>query len=381
MLVAAVPLPDSGVAEAAAPCTAYQVRTTGHGGLSTLLRVQSPSWEPVSQRQLDFAVNAIGFSRARGLTYGIASRGRSGPFRHVAHVVTIDDQGQVADLGPVRTTGPVRLPYSGFLDAYAGAATGNRLYLRDDSTLYTVDINPSSPTFLGVLASVRMRPSWPVEGVDDFAVDDADGQLYGVSSSGPLNGILVRINPSTGAVTQLPTSPALPGTSTYGAVVIDSARNMYALNNNWHGQSKVFRIALDGSGATQEVARGPALVTTDGAGCLVAPQSPPPPPPPPPRPTPRPTPPPPAPSRTTTPVPPTVTTSPPVEPTPTTPAPTTPPSPTPKPKSKPLAVSNLKKEEAEPTSITPTRKWAVATVVLVMMGTGAAAAAYRNRKA
>ncbi|MCP3801677.1 hypothetical protein NLX83_20655 [Allokutzneria sp. A3M-2-11 16] len=371
VLVAVVPLPDG---EAAPPvCTAYQVRTTGHGSLSTLLRVQSPSWNPVSQRQLDFAVNAIGFARSQGLTYGIASRDRSGPFRHIAHVVTIDNQGRVTDLGPVRKTGPVRLPHSGFLDAYAGAASGNRLYLRDDSTLYALDINPSSPTFLGVLSAVRMRPSWPVEGVDDFAVNEADGQLYGVSSSGPLHGILVRINPSTGAVTKLPTHPELPGWSSYGAVVIDSARNMYALNNNSHGASRVFHISLDGSGATREVAQGPRVVAADGAGCLAAPPSPPPPPPPPkPTPTtPRPTP------TTTTTAPPT--TTPPVT---TEPPPTTapPPAPPPKPKSKPLPVSDLKKKEVAQTSLTPARKWTMATVIMVMMGAGTAAAAYRNRR-
>ncbi|GAA4007172.1 hypothetical protein GCM10022247_31430 [Allokutzneria multivorans] len=378
VLVVSVPLPDGqDSAEAAPPlCTAYQVSTASGGSLSTLLRVQSPSWNPVSQRQLDFAVNAIGFARSQGLTYGIASRGRSGPFRHVAHVVTIDNQGRATDLGPVRTTGPVRLPHSGFLDTYAGAVSGSRLYLRDDSTLYALDINPASPTFLGVLSSVRMRPSWPVEGVDDFAVNEADGQLYGVSSSGPLHGILVRINPSTGAVTQLPTHPALPGSSTYGAVVIDSARTMYALNNNTHGASRVFQISLDGSGATREVAQGPRLVATDAAGCLAAPPSPPPPPPPPPPPTttkPRPT--------TTTTAPPTTTTTTPpptTEPPPPTTAP--PPAPPPKPKSKPLPVTDLKKEEVAQSSITPTRKWAIATVVMVMMGAGSAAAAYRNRR-
>ncbi|WP_420838671.1 DUF6923 family protein [Crossiella equi] len=256
-------------AEAASVCSAYQVRATSHGGLSTLLRVDLPSGQPTRAPQpLGVAVNSIGYAQPQGLIYGIASRGSGGTFRDGGHVVAIDMAGKLTDLGPVKRTGPVPVPWSGLVDARAGAVVGTRLYVREWEKLYAIDIDPRSPNYLALVHSVRLDWHWLGEDVDDFAYNPADGKLYGISNTGHGHGTLVTIDPVSGKVKKVRVLQQLPGSETYGAVVLDPADGgLWVLNNEHRRASRLYRIQL-GSNEVTEVATGPKLVSTDGAGCL-----------------------------------------------------------------------------------------------------------------
>ncbi|HEY0697973.1 MAG TPA: hypothetical protein VGD43_09200 [Micromonospora sp.] len=242
-----------------------QVRSSHLGGPSTLLRVTLPSGTAVPVRKLDHHVNAIGYAVGQHRVYGIATRTGLLPIGRKTQVVTLDAEGRMVELGPVRGTGPVPVPADGLADATAGAVAGARLHLRDGGSLYTVDVNPASPSYLGILRRVRLFPAHPARTVDDFAANPTDGLLYGVASTH--GGQIVRIDPTTGRVRTVPAPRGLPNGSRYGSVVLDG-RTLYVTNNRVGHHSRLYRLALDGSGTVTELATGPASATSDAAGCL-----------------------------------------------------------------------------------------------------------------
>ncbi|MFS8101638.1 hypothetical protein LFM09_31380 [Lentzea alba] len=313
--------------------------------------------------RLDYAVNALGYSAALGRLVGLTAKGHHW-WKNPSHVVLIDTKGVVNDLGPVdahwfRTD-----------DVSAGAVVGTTFYVRDGARLHAIDIDPKSASYLKIVRTVVL--DWPALALDDFT--SVNGKLTGVSAAGWGPGEVVSFDPVSGRVLSKAEIPALPGKSTYGSVVIDSAGTVYATNNGYHGRSRVYRIA---GGVAVELSQGPQMNMIDGAGCLPTPMPPrveppaprpevPPPPPPPAPPAPKPT----------TPAPAPVAPPPPV---PTTTSPSVPPQPV------PVKAARQRPEprkdlplEAETTPLTKPRKWAMVTIILVMLGAGAAAARARG---
>ncbi|HUQ54027.1 MAG TPA: hypothetical protein VM306_00065 [Lentzea sp.] len=309
----------------------------------------------------------MGYSSALGRLVGLTSRGHHW-WKNPSHVVLIDTKGAVNDLGPVdahwfRTD-----------DVSAGAVVGTTFYVRDHALLHAIDIDPASPSYLKIVRTVVL--GWPALTLDDFAPDPVSGKLTGVSAAGHGPGEVVTFDPATGRVLARTEIAGLPGKSTYGAAVIDPAGTVYAVNNGYKGRSRVYRIA--GTSAV-ELSSGEQMGMIDAAGCLPKPM--------PPRvdpPAPRPEVPlPPAPAPAPAPVPVPVQ-APAVAPV-VTPPPVvaTPPSVAPQPV--PVRAARQKSEpredlspEAESTPLTKSRKWAMVTIVLVMLGAGAAAARARG---
>ncbi|HEY4455201.1 MAG TPA: hypothetical protein VGN81_12875 [Pseudonocardiaceae bacterium] len=313
--------------------------------------------------QLGPAVNGIGYAAQQNQVYGIAARGGG-------HLVRISTQGALSDLGQVRGAG------GGLGDAVAGAVLGSDLYVRADDTLFAIGVDPSSSQFGAVTRSVGLRPEWLADDVDDFAVDTANGLLYGLRGDA-----VVSIDPNSGAVREVRVVPGLPGWADYGSVVL-SGQTMYAIADDVSGQSRLYRIPLDGSGPAALTANWSAAEVTDLAGCLATPTPPTTPPPPPPTTTHRPPPPPPT-TSTTTPkpvpaqvIPPTTTTIPPT----TTTVPPPPPV-LPKPTSAPavLPQAQLLAQPSHEERNTE-RRWALTTVVIVFGG-GAVAARRASARA
>ncbi|SFR23671.1 hypothetical protein SAMN04488564_10794 [Lentzea waywayandensis] len=355
----------SAVAQAALPnCDAYQVRSSHRGDFSTFTKVDVSSGGVTEVARLDYAVNALGYSATLGRLVGLTSKGHHW-WKNPSHVVLIDTKGVVNDLGPVdahwfRTD-----------DVSAGAVVGTTFYVRDTARLHAVDIDPASPSYLKIVRTVVL--DWPALTLDDFTADPATGKLTGVSAAGWGPGEVVSFDPVTGRVLSRTEIAGLPGKSTYGAVLIDAAGTVYAINNGYNGYSRVYRA----TGTTAvELSTGPQMGLIDAAGCLPNPMPPrveppaprpevPPPPPPapgvPPAPAPAPVP---------------VVRQPPVA--------TTPPSSV-APQPVPVRAARQRTEprqelaaDPETTPLTKSRKWAVVTVILVMFGAGAAAARARG---
>jgi uncharacterized protein DUF6923 len=362
LLVLSAPFTSAVAHAAPANCDAFQVRPSYRGALSMLTKLDVSSGGVTEVARLDYAVNALGYSAALGRLVGLTSKGHHW-WKNPSHVVLIDTKGAVNDLGPVdahwfRTD-----------DVSAGAVVGTTFYVRDNARLHAIDIDPKSASYLKIVRTVVL--DWPALALDDFTVNPANGKLTGVSAAGGGPGEVVSFDPASGRVLSRTEAAALPGKSTYGAVVIDSAGTVYAVNNGYKHRSRVYRV----SGAVAvELSQGPQMGMIDGAGCLPTPM--------PPRvepPAPRPEVPPPPPASKPPPVPVPAPVVPPPPVTTTTTPPSVPPQPVPvrAARQKPEPRKDLP-PEAETTPLTKSRKWAMVTIILVMLGASAAAARARG---
>ncbi|WBQ08133.1 DUF6923 family protein [Kribbella sp. CA-293567] len=408
----------AGSSEAADQCSMLQFQTRGHHSPSRLARIELPSGRSTDLGRLDYQINAAGYARDQDLVYGIATHDKSGWLRRRPVLVTVDRRGAVTELGPVR------VGVGGVADPTAGAVAGSRLYLRDGHRLYTMEIGPRSTAYKQVLKVVQLSPLLPALSVDDFAMDQGSGLLYGLSTQGPRT-LVVSMDPQRGKVKVVATVRGLSGNDSYSSVVM-SGGLLYAVRTGFGPRSRLYRITLDGSAT--ELAALPAMTSSDAAGCLSTPPPPPPPPPtptptpPPPKPTPTPTPKPkpkppkPDPTPTITPKPtptpaprpsprvtprptPTLTPSPTPTPTPTQapalevppppiPRPTTPvPSPLPRPRPvqpSPTDITIAPQTAAAPVvadrSVQVLRRWSLATLLIVLTGGAAMAAQRRMRR-
>ncbi len=274
--------PPSAESPAAAPrgCTILQAENVREGAPTTLRLLALPSGTTRRLTQAGYWINAMGYSAAQDVVYGVADGTRAGRYNYGAHAVRIDAAGVVTDLGVIGRAGARRPVWSLVTGATAGAIDGDRWYVRQGSDLYTVDIRPGGPDYLRVVHRTALRPVSLAVGVDDFAFDPADGLLYGVSVTSYGDSRVVTLDPATGKVAVVP-GLEFPRGGAYGAVVLGPGA-LYATANQDGQRSVTYRLPRDGSGQAVEVASGPPLVSSDAAGCYTEAAPPPPPPPPPP---------------------------------------------------------------------------------------------------
>ncbi|GHG10238.1 MULTISPECIES: DUF6923 family protein [Amycolatopsis] len=258
-------------------CTILQAENERTGAPTTLRRLSLPGGVTQRVSQAGYWINAMGYSAAQGVVYGVADGTRAGRY-HGAHAVRIDAAGVVTDLGVIGRAGTPHPVWSPVTGATAGAIDGDRWYVRQGSDLYTVDIDPGDADYLRVVHRTALRPVSLAVGVDDFAVDPADGLLYGVSATSHGGSSVVTIDPASGKVAVVP-GLRFPEGGAYGSVVLASGV-LYATANHYGQRSVTFRLPRDGSGPATEVATGPPLVSGDAAGCIAEAPTPPPPPPP-----------------------------------------------------------------------------------------------------
>ncbi|MEV4147406.1 hypothetical protein AB0J40_27320 [Amycolatopsis sp. NPDC049691] len=254
-------------------CTILQAENEREGAPTTLRLLSLPDGTTKRLTQAGYWINAMGYSAAQGVVYGVADGTRQGRYDHGAHAVRIDASGAVTDLGVVGRAGARRPVWSQVTGATAGAIDGNRWYVRQDSDLYTVDIDPASADYVRVVRRTALRPVSLAVGVDDFAYDPASGLLYGVSTTSRGDGSVVTLDPATGKVAVVP-GLRFPRGGAYGSVVL-APDAIYATANRDGHRSVTYGLPRDGSGPAVELSTGPALVSGDAAGCF-AEQAPPP---------------------------------------------------------------------------------------------------------
>lgn len=384
--------PPSVRTPAAAPagCTILQAENVREGAPTTLRLLALPAGTTRRVTQAGYWINALGYSTAQDVVYGVADGTRAGRYNDGAHAVRIDAAGAVTDLGVIGRAGARRPVWSLVTGATAGAIDGDRWYVRQGSDLYTVDIDPAGTDYLRVVHRTALRPVSLAVDVDDFAFDPADGLLYGVSATSHGDSPVVTLDPATGKVAVVP-GLGFPRGGAYGSVVLAPGA-IYATANRQGQRSVTYRLPRDGSDQAVEVASGPPLVSSDAAGCYAEAVPPPPPPstspsPPPNPPEPSPTPEPPPPSQpppVEQPVvlPPSPSPSPTPTPRATVPVPSTPEPPPSPPPASPLVRPTKKAEIVASDTGKRTqekRRWGLTALILVLGGGAAAGHVRRHR--
>lgn len=271
--------PPSAKEPAHAPggCTVLQAENERDGAPTTLRLLSLPGGVTRRVSQAGYWINAMGYSAAQGVIYGVADGTRAGRYPG-AHAVRIDTAGVVTDLGVIGRAGARKPVWSPVTGATAGAIDGDRWYVRQGSDLYTVDIDPAAPDYVRVVHRTALRPVSLAVGVDDFAFDPADGLLHGVSATSRGDSSVVTLDPSSGKVVVVP-GLKFPEGGAYGSVVLAPGA-IYATANRAGQRSVTYRLPRDGSGPATEVASGRPLVSGDAAGCFAEAPAPLPPPPP-----------------------------------------------------------------------------------------------------
>ncbi|UVS77400.1 DUF6923 family protein [Actinokineospora sp. UTMC 2448] len=244
----------SGAGEAAPAayptCSVLRVAATGAGS-STLYEVDLASGAMSRVRALDRRVDAIGYHKGQGLVYGVSG----------SHVVSLTREGTLRDLG--------RVPQ--VHGASGGAVLGDLLVVRVGRHLRSVSIDPDSPRFLTVVASVRLWPAALPRTVDDF--DARGGLLYGVSTHTRYYGHVVTIDPRSGRVKHVHTR-RLPGGWTYGSAALGPDGALFAASNRTHAwtggpaRSRLIRVEPRRGAVPVEIAAWPVATHTDMTGCL-----------------------------------------------------------------------------------------------------------------
>lgn len=153
---------------------------------------------------------------------------------------------------------------------YVGDININGMYYLKGggSTYYSIDLNPSSSTYLDYVDSHTLSKNIKIH---DWAFNAADGKLYTVEKG---TNHLYRVTAATGAVEDLGEVPVLTGFNyTYGAVYFDVDGNFYVSANQTGSVYKISRVQEVQSGimTSNIFAFGPSSSSNDGARCPVAP--------------------------------------------------------------------------------------------------------------
>lgn len=153
---------------------------------------------------------------------------------------------------------------------YVGDINADGIYYfrAGGSTYYSIDLNPSSDTYLKFLGAQTLSQNISIH---DWAFNAVDNKLYAVTKN---TNKLYRITPETGSLEELGEVPILSGLKyTYGAVYFDASGNFY-VSANQSGSvyiiNEVQNIS-EGNIRANIFAYGPASASNDGARCPTAP--------------------------------------------------------------------------------------------------------------
>lgn len=201
---------------------------------------------------MENSINGIGFRQQDGYIWG---------WNNVTNLLVRVGAGGVAD-SPYPTP-PTGLPAG--IDFYTADVSSAGIYVgMETNRLWSIDVTTNTvvggPITLG--ASIGT----------DMAFNPLDGNLYSVRSA---DGEVLRINPTTGAVTPIGISLPIGGSGGFGAVFFDNQGTLYAYkSDSTAGPGVIYRVFNpNGSGtlAYDVLATSLTASSLDGARCPLAP--------------------------------------------------------------------------------------------------------------
>ncbi|WP_439022816.1 DUF7507 domain-containing protein [Bacillus thuringiensis] len=204
-------------------------------------------------------VNAIGYNTLDNYIYGYDQTNDN--------IVRVDDDKNVITLSPR----PPGLPTGDFNVGTFDLNGFLYITIFDTARFYVVDLRPNSATFMklvnpatgyteqtsnfGVALSTTLDAS-------DWVYNPTDNFLYGITATG----VMRRISPTTGQITNLSTTPLNQGP--FGAIAMDSSGMIYAISNQ---TGNIYRYLISGNTATAAVFSSTVITSNnDATMCLLA---------------------------------------------------------------------------------------------------------------
>ncbi len=209
-------------------------------------------------------VNGIGFRQQDGYIWGYY-QGTANDAIDVPRLVRIGRNG-VADL-PYATR-PTGLPASVGQFVVADVQPGTGYYVGSGSgALYFINVTTNAVVGSPVTTTAFGDST-------DMAFHPTDGNLYGIINS---TGVVFRVNPSTGAKTDLPVKlPTNVGSGGWGALFFDNAGTLYAYRSGAMGPPglvyRIFNVSGNGGPMLYDLLapNAPTASNLDGARCPAA---------------------------------------------------------------------------------------------------------------
>ncbi|WP_094868791.1 DUF7507 domain-containing protein [Paenibacillus sp. VTT E-133280] len=183
-------------------------------------------------------INAIGYNPLDNYIYGYDQLNNN--------LVRVDNSGNVTSLFPL----PPGFPSDSYTTGTFDLNGFFYIFVNNESRFYVIDLRPNSSTFLKLVnPATGFSEQTSIFGValssalnaSDWVYNSADNRLYGITPTG----VMERINPATGAITNLTTTPL--NTGPFGAIAIDFNNTIYAISNS---TGNIYRYTIVGNTAT-----------------------------------------------------------------------------------------------------------------------------------
>lgn len=189
--------------------------------------------QPVDDNKTD-QINAIGYNELDGLIYGLAN-GNNHKFICATEAILN------GNLYTYKTQYLARIPDLSEYNTVIGDVYNGALYLKPNNvdTMYIVDVNPNSTSYLKLLSKIKLSGTLSVT---DIAFSK-NGRLFAIENP---TGNLLQINTTNGSINTIATG-IVPGGNPYGASYFDYNDHLYVYKNL---DGIIYRIKVDGPNYT-----------------------------------------------------------------------------------------------------------------------------------
>ncbi|WP_419886692.1 DUF6923 family protein [Paenibacillus sp. B-A-8] len=183
-------------------------------------------------------INAIGYNPLDNYIYGYDQLNNN--------LVRVDNSGNVTTLFPL----PPGFPSDSYTTGTFDLNGFFYIFVNKESRFYVIDLRPNASTYLKLVNPANEFseqtsnfgvPLSSALNVSGWVYNSSDSRLYGITPTG----LMERVNPATGAITNLTTTPRSAGP--FGAAAIDFNHNIYAISNS---TGNIYRYTIVGNTAT-----------------------------------------------------------------------------------------------------------------------------------
>ncbi|QHW31015.1 DUF11 domain-containing protein [Paenibacillus rhizovicinus] len=219
-------------------CTTSMIQFTGRPSVWFNINIVTGSAIAQGTVNPPVDINAIGYNPLDNYIYGYDQTNN--------RLVRIDNSGNVIGLAPLPPGLPADIYNVGTFDSNGFLY----LFVNNETRFYVVDLRPNSATFLKLVnpanGFLEQTSNFGVAlsralNVSDWVLRPQDGNLYAITPTG----LMQRIVPATGNITNIATSPLRTGP--FGALALDSTGTIYAISNN---DGNIYRFTIAGNTAT-----------------------------------------------------------------------------------------------------------------------------------